>query len=390
MDRTPDLSVSFEQYSANRLNQDREQITRDWVEKLSAQLGVRPRRVLPHQDLLDHIPEVLGRAAEFLVVPDAEKITAQQLVTDEMRDIARLRRRQGYDVQEIIREFDELAQVLDRAAMTWLEEYPGTPDVKSVGRVFGRLNRAPLLMGEITVGTYREEELDSRYSAARQLREFAELLIHQLKTPVGAAEGAALLLENEEMTSDPAERRRFAVLIRRNLSRARTVVDDVQALALAQLAQAKAGRFLRMGEVLGEVLMEIKPLVEQSGVRIEVQEPIPDLVVDASRLEIILLNLISNAAKYADPGKPVRWVRLGFQPPVDSDEWWVEVRDNGLGIPQELHGRIFERFFRAHPDTAEGTGLGLAIVKKAIQQLDSRLEFVSEPRHGTTFRFVLP
>ena len=390
MDRTLSSSVSFEQFSAERLNRDRDRITREWVERLSSQLGVRPRRVLPKDDLLDNIPPVLGKAAEFLLSPEEERITAEKLVTDQMREIARLRRRQGYDVQEIIREFQQLAQVLDGAALHWLDEFEGTPDPKAVGRVFGRLNRAPLLMGEVTVGIYREEELESRYTTARQLRHFTETLMHQLKTPLGAAEGAALLLENEEITSDAEERRRFAGLIRRNLSRARTVVDDVRSLALAQLAQAKAGRFLRIGEVLGEVLTEIRPLVEESGVRIEVQEPIPDLAVDASRVEIVLLNLISNAAKYADPAKPVRWVRVSFNRPPGSEEWWTEVADNGLGIPPEVHGRIFERFFRAHPDAAEGTGLGLSIVREAIQQMESRLEFESEPSRGTTFRFSLP
>lgn len=390
MDRTPAPTVSFEQFSAERLNRDRDQITREWVERLSSQLGVRPRRVLPTQELLDHVPDVLGKAAEFLVVPDTEKITAQSVVTDEMRNIARLRRRQGYGVQEIIREFDELAQVLDGAALRWLEEYPGTPEPKAIGRTFGRLNRAPLLMGEVIVGTYEEEDLEIRHARARHLRDFTETLMHQLKTPLGAAEGAALLLENEELTSDPEERRRFAVLIRRNLARARIVVDDVHALALAQLAQAKTGRFLQVGEVLGEVLNEVRTLIEESGVRIDVQEPIPGIVVDASRVELVLLNLVSNAAKYADPGRPVRWVRIGFQRPAGSEDWWVEVSDNGMGIPPELHGRVFERFFRGHPDAAEGTGLGLAIVREAVQQLDSALEFESEPGRGTTFRFRLP
>lgn len=164
----------------------------------------------------------------------------------------------------------------------------------------------------------------------------------------------------------------------------------MRALALAQLAQAKAGRYLRVGEVLGEVLIEIRTLVEESGVRLEVQEPIPDLVVDASRVEIVLLNLISNAAKYADPAKPARWVRVSFNRPAGSEEWWVEVADNGLGIPAEMHGRIFERFFRGHPDAAEGTGLGLAIVREAVQQMESRLEFESRSGEGTRFCFSLP
>ena len=79
-----------------------------------------------------------------------------------------------------------------------------------------------------------------------------------------------------------------------------------------------------------------------------------------------------------------------FERGPESGPWWVLVRDNGLGIPRELHDRIFERFFRARPDTAEGSGLGLAIVQEALQQLGSQLEFESEAAVGSTFRFCLP
>ncbi|HEY0151703.1 MAG TPA: ATP-binding protein [Longimicrobium sp.] len=156
---------TFEQFAAERLVRDRDRITGEWVATISAQLSVDPHSILPHSDLLDHIPVVLSKAADFLLVPDPEKLTAEQMVIDEMRDIAVLRRVQGFDVQEIIREFDELARLLDVAALRWLDEYPGVPDPKGVGRVFGRLNRAPLLMGQITVGTIEEE----RNSLLRQL-----------------------------------------------------------------------------------------------------------------------------------------------------------------------------------------------------------------------------
>lgn len=163
-------AVSFERYCADRLLLDREKITRDWVDTLSAQLGVEPTRVLPHRELLDDIPLVLGKAAEFLVAPDAEKLTAERIVTDEMRSIALLRSMQGFDVQEVVREFDELAQLLDGAAFRWIGDYPGTPDPASVGRVFGRLNRVPLLMGQITVGTLDDERNDllRRLAAAEE------------------------------------------------------------------------------------------------------------------------------------------------------------------------------------------------------------------------------
>jgi signal transduction histidine kinase len=148
---------TFEQFAAYKLAQESDQITKEWVDILSSQLGVDPRRVLPHDDLLDHIPVVLSRAADFLLVPDPEKLTAERVVTHEMHNIAELRRGQGFDMEEIIREFDELAHLLDAFAMRWLDEYPGSPTPKSVGRVFGRLNRVPLLMGQVTIRAVETE-----------------------------------------------------------------------------------------------------------------------------------------------------------------------------------------------------------------------------------------
>jgi signal transduction histidine kinase len=161
---------TFEQFAADKLARESSLITKEWVDILSSQLSVDPQRVLPHDDLLDHIPVVLSRAADFLLVPDPQKVTAEKMVTDEMRDIAQLRRGQGFGVQEIIREFDELARLLDAFALRWVDEYPGSPDPKSVGRVFGRLNRVPLLMGQITIGAVEAE----RNALLRQLAQAEE------------------------------------------------------------------------------------------------------------------------------------------------------------------------------------------------------------------------
>lgn len=342
MDQT---AVSFPRFAADRLSRDRAVVTRDWVQKLSGQMGIRPRRVLPHRELLDHIPEVLGQAVCFVRDGEAETLTAGAAVGGQMKDLAHLRRSQGYDLQEVIREFDELARILDGAGLRWLDEYPGTPAADEVGIVFGRLSRVPVLMAEVTAGYYEEQEMESRLTNAAALRGFTETLLHQIRGPLGAAESAALLLESD-VVADPAERRRFVGLIRRNLVRARAVVDDVQALALSHQSHVDTRRVLRVGEALGEVLLETREFLAASGVRLELEEPIPDMAVDASRVEVVLLNLITNAVKYSDPDEPVRWVRVGFARD-EMGQWWLQVSDNGLGIDPAVRERIFERFSRA-------------------------------------------
>jgi signal transduction histidine kinase len=172
-------------------------------------------------------------------------------------------------------------------------------------------------MAEICVGAYPEAVAEARYAIAERMQEFADALTHELNTPLGAAEGAALLLENDDMVGSAQERRRFAALIQRNL--------------------------------------------------------------------------IANAAKYSDVRQHTRFIRIRFGQEAGAyGGWWLEVGDNGLGIPRESQERVFERFFRAHPDRAEGTGLGLAIVRAAAQQLGGRVTLESEPGVGTTFRVSFP
>jgi signal transduction histidine kinase len=122
-------------------------------------------------------------------------------------------------------------------------------------------------------------------------------------------------------------------------------------------------------------------------VRLQVQEPIPDVQVDATRVELALINLVGNAIKYSDPEESDRWVRLGVQ--RQEDYWRISVADNGLGIPEEMQELIFEQFVRAHPEVADGTGLGLAIVQAAIEQIGGKVWLESQPGDGTTFHFTV-
>jgi signal transduction histidine kinase len=68
----------------------------------------------------------------------------------------------------------------------------------------------------------------------------------------------------------------------------------------------------------------------------------------------------------------------------------IEVRDNGLGIPKDLHSSVFQKHFRAHKDVAEGTGLGLAIAAELIVSADGQISFESEEGSGTTFFIEIP
>jgi signal transduction histidine kinase len=109
---------------------------------------------------------------------------------------------------------------------------------------------------------------------------------------------------------------------------------------------------------------------------------------NADALLSVFGNLLSNAIRYTPTGGKV-WVEAG----VESQEAWVTVRDNGMGIAPEEQTRIFEKFYRASEARrveARGLGLGLALVKQLVEVHQGRVEVQSAPGEGSTFRIVLP
>ncbi|MBY0433598.1 MAG: sensor histidine kinase, partial [Cyclobacteriaceae bacterium] len=100
----------------------------------------------------------------------------------------------------------------------------------------------------------------------------------------------------------------------------------------------------------------------------------------------ILFNLISNASKYSDTGRSIYLIAL-----IATDFVRLEVRDEGIGIPQSEVKHIFDRFFRAtNAANLQGTGLGLNIVRRYVDLLKGNIHFTSEEGKGTSFIVTLP
>jgi signal transduction histidine kinase len=137
----------------------------------------------------------------------------------------------------------------------------------------------------------------------------------------------------------------------------------------------------------------LTPFASLHGVSIRIEGEVPEVLVDAGKLQLVLVNLISNGVKYRDPAKPEHWVtiraRLGNHDERDSVS--VEVEDNGIGIPEDQLVFIFDDRFRAHSEEPYARrGLGLALAHEALLQLGSQLRVSSVLGTGTRMSFGLP
>jgi signal transduction histidine kinase len=136
-------------------------------------------------------------------------------------------------------------------------------------------------------------------------------------------------------------------------------------------------------------------MAEAKGVEIQVGDRMPSLVIDMARLELILMNLISNAIKYCDPAKPHRFVSIESVSAEREDHVGIMVRDNGIGIPEANLSTVFRRFVRAHASRdselgVRGSGLGLAIAAECAEAVGGSIHVESSVGEGTTFLVTVP
>jgi signal transduction histidine kinase len=113
--------------------------------------------------------------------------------------------------------------------------------------------------------------------------------------------------------------------------------------------------------------------------------PLPEIECLASQLNQVVMNLVINAAQAMGPERGTITISNGVQ----GDNIWLEVADNGCGIPPETVQKIFDPFFTTKP-VGEGTGLGLSLSYGIIKKHHGDICVSSEPGKGTTFRVVLP
>ena len=241
----------------------------------------------------------------------------------------------------------------------------------------------------------RSVELEEARAAAekanRAKSEFLATMSHELRTPLNAIAGYAQILElgvHGPITAAQQETLGRIVRSQRHLLR---LINDV-----LNLARIEAGRVeyrierLVVSDLVESVLPMVEPQLSERHLRSEVHIP-PGLVVRADRekVEQVLLNLLSNAAKFTPADGTVR-VEASQHDPVCIA---IRVQDTGIGIPPEKLASVFEPFVQVDSSQtrrAQGTGLGLSISRDLARGMKGNLTAESEVDVGSTFTLLLP
>src|SRR4051812_2676870 len=375
-DRVDGRDVAFDMEShcplagalAQHIRASRRELTQRWLDRIQARVSTDPNHVFPTAELLDHVPLLMEGIADYLENPAAEP-SADMPVVGKAMELGALRHSQGFDVYEILKEYEILGGILFSflaAVADRLEE----PCEKSELLVCGhRVFRSVAIIQQTTTAHYLRLADERVAEREDRLRAFNRAVSHEIKNQIGTILGASDMFRDVPDLSDE-QRASFMGIIATNARTMRATIENLTALSRMD-NDVRQHRHIRLPEAAAESARQLRERAASSGVVLTISGELPDVEVNAPAVELALNNLISNAIKYSDAAKPTRMVEvLGRieKSESQSDDLIVEVHDNGIGVPPEKRDHLFERFFRAHTTVtrAEGTGLGLSIVRESI------------------------
>ena len=216
--------------------------------------------------------------------------------------------------------------------------------------------------------------------------DFISSVSHELRTPLTSIKGWAVTLKDGN-ASDKTLLAEGMDIIEKETDRLTRLVDD-----LLDFSKWDNGRMelrpvsIRLPKLLRQIGMQLSPRAERLGISlvVEIEEPLPEVLVDGNRLKQVLINLLDNSLKFTPR---FGTVRLTARP--GQDQVVIAVEDNGAGIAEQDLAEVFRKFYKGNPN-GSGSGLGLPISEQIIKLHGGRMRIESREGEGTKVEVLLP
>lgn len=223
----------------------------------------------------------------------------------------------------------------------------------------------------------------------KQIRqEFFSNASHELKTPITSVQGYAELLESG-IIQDEAQKADFIKRIKKEAGNMNNLINDILMISRLETKEAEVLKSdVRLSILVEDIIESLEPLAASHEVLLHMDCKPVCIYANGQQMKELIGNLVSNAVKYNKPGGEV-WITVR----EEDRNIIIRVKDNGMGIPKESLGRIFERFYRVDKGRSKkqgGTGLGLSIVKHIVNFYHGTITVESTIDVGTEFMVKIP
>ena len=226
--------------------------------------------------------------------------------------------------------------------------------------------------------------------ADRQKNEFLAMLAHELRNPLAPIRNASELLKH--LVAQNPQAQRVVSIVQRQVAHLSRLVDDL--LDVSRITQRRIElrqETVEVAEIVRQAVETVEPMIRERGHDLQIHSSYRALHVhgDVSRLVQCVVNLLTNAAKYTEPGGRIHISTRG-----QDQSAVIEVSDNGMGISPELLPKVFDLFVqsdRTLDRSQGGLGIGLSVVQRLIEMHGGEVVARSDgPERGSTFTILLP
>ena len=227
--------------------------------------------------------------------------------------------------------------------------------------------------------------------ANRMKSEFVSIVSHQLRSPLSNLSWSLDFLVSSNTSNIIEEQKEYFNILEENIKRMDELVSDLLIVSRIQSATLPLNKQeFAPEQSIRKAISEFKTFAKASnvGIKLEVEKDLPKAFADPHQFDQIMKNFIDNGIKYS---KNRGEVEISIE--KQGKNLYFEIKDSGIGIPEQDQKYIFQKFFRSKNvlrHETQGSGLGLFIAKSAIERSGGKVGFRSQLGKGTTFWFTLP
>jgi PAS domain S-box-containing protein len=231
-----------------------------------------------------------------------------------------------------------------------------------------------------------EQRADDLARSNRELDDFTYVVSHDLKEPLRGIDAFSTFLAEDYADKLDEQGQKYVGVLRDSAMRMNALIEDLLVLSrIGRTGQTYAT--VSVQSLLEDVRQDLSFTLEQKKVDLRIQPDLPTITCQPAHLKQVFENLISNAIKFNDKPRPV--VEIACH--EDHSLYTLSVRDNGIGIDERYHEKIFQIFQRlGRREDYEGIGAGLTICKKIVEARGGKIWLESKVGQGSTFLFTIP
>lgn len=262
-----------------------------------------------------------------------------------------------------------------------------------LGELVVRVHNSPIVLNKEFLGSVMiMQDITRQAELERMKNEFISNVSHELRTPITSIKSYVDTLCNHGEKLEPDIYREFLQIIDNEADRLMYLVNDVLELSRVEEGNREFEVQPLDVRIAAEYAMRsVNMMAKEREIELTLvsDENLPDVPLNQESIERVFINLLTNAIKYTPVGGRIE---VNARLLEETSEVRIDVKDNGIGIPEECLEHIFDRFYRVERKvhTIKGTGLGLTIVKKIVEKHNGRVMVESALGQGSTFSFIIP